>query len=43
MGLDVTSWWGEAVLTQSRMKLYNAFRRMDSLADDKHVRYCDHP
>lgn len=43
MGLDVTSWWGKAVLSQSRMKLYNAFRRMDSLADDDHVRFCDHP
>ncbi len=35
--------WGEAVITQSRVKLYNAFIRMDSLADDEHVRYCDHP
>ena len=34
--------WGEAVITQSRVKLYNAFIRMDSLADDEHVRYCDH-
>jgi len=35
--------WGEAVIIQSRVKPYNAFRRMDSVSDDEHVRYCDHP
>lgn len=35
--------WGEAVIIQSRVKLYNAFRWMDSMSDDEHVRYCDHP